>query len=637
MATASAGVSTASLRAQLPLALPSTFPLAGAAPYHLRIHEDIGQGDRSDAASRTAGSDLADPHHDGSELYVERFDDAAVLRLRAPDGAADAVFLRYVRDGEARTVGATASSQGTGETWWHAEVPLRNPILSYRWLLTGGRLGYRWVNGSGTHGHEVPRTDDFELTAAPGGPDWHLSSVVYEIFIDRFAASGDRQPTPSWALRRDWDSRPEAGTRNTNRELFGGDLAGIEHHLDWIESLGANTIYLTPFFPAESNHRYDPASFDEVGPSLGGDTALASLERAAHARGMKIIGDLSLDHSGGRHEWFTRAQGDPQSVERSFFLFDRSETYGYAAWLGYRDMPRFDWRSPVLRERMSEVVRGWLDRGLDGWRIGAAAMVGRYDDVDLNAEIARSIRAQVGDSLLIGEYWHDFQPDLDGRGWHGVMNYAGFLRPVWSWLRGAPEAAALVDVFSAAPAPTYTGMQAADVMRSARAGVPWEASLHSWLLLDSHDTPRFGHIAGSRARQLVGVGLQMTTPGVPVVFAGAELGLSGTSGHDARRTMPWSDPAQWDEVLLGEYRRLIALRRSSDALARGGIRYVHVSDDAIAYLRETRMERVLCLAARAPHDPISVPFRELETLYGDDARNSVLPAHGPAFHVWRIA
>ena len=583
-----------------------------------------------------AASGLADPHHDGSELYVERFDDAAELRVRVPDGAAESVLLRYVRDGEARTVEATAGSRGDGDTWWHAEVPLRNPILSYRWLLTGGRLGYRWVNGTGTHAHEVPPTDDFKLTAEPGGPDWHLSSVVYEIFIDRFAAGGGRPATPAWALRRDWDWRPEAGTRNTNRELFGGDLAGIEQHLDWIETLGANTIYLTPFFPGETNHRYDPASFEEVDPLLGGDEALASLERAAHARGMRIVGDLSLDHSGSQHEWFRRAQTDPGSVERSFFLFDRSETHGYASWLGYKDMPRFDWRSPALRERMSEVVRRWLDRGLDGWRIGAATMVGRYEDVDLNAEIARWTRAQVGDALLVAEYWHDFRPDLDGRGWHGVMSYAGFLRPVWWWLRDAAETADAFDVFSAAPAPTYTGKQVADVMGSVRAGVPWEASLHSWLLLDTHDTPRFGDVTGSRGRQLVGVGLQMTTPGVPMVFAGAELGLHGTTGHDARRTMPWDDAAQWDEVLLGEYRRLIALRRSSDALARGGVRYLHVSDDAIAYLRETRVERVLCLAARAPHDPISVPFGELDTLYGEDAHDGILPADGPAFHVWRI-
>ena len=80
----------------------------------------------------------------------------------------------------------------------------------------------------------------------------------------------------------------------------------------------------------------------------------------------------------------------------------------------------------------------------------------------------------------------------------------------------------------------------------------------------------------------------------------------------------------------------IALRRSSDTLARGGMRYVHVGPDAIAYLRETPSERLLCLASRAPHEQIRVPWRELETLYGDDANDGALPADGPAFHLWRL-
>jgi len=579
---------------------------------------------------------LVEPHHDGSELYVERFEDSAELRLRVPDGAADSVFLRYVRDGEARTVEATAAARTAGETWWHAEVPLRNPVLSYRWLLTGGRLGYRWVNGTGTHRHEVAPPDDFKLTFDAGGPGWHLTSVVYEIFIDRFAAGGDRRAIPEWAFRRDWNSPPEVATRNTNRELFGGDLAGIEQRLDWIEALGANTIYLTSFFPAESTHRYDVASFDHVDALLGGDDALISLEKAAHSRGMKVVGDLPLDHSGDRHEWFRRARADPSSVERTFYLFDRAETHGYATWFGYKDMPRFDWRSVVLRERLGEIIRSWLDQGLDGWRIGAANMVGRYEGLDLNAEVARWTRSQVGDALLMAEIWNDARPDLDGLGWHGAMSYAGFLRPVWWWLGGEEQTSESFDVFSVVPAPRYTGTDAVAVMRSAQAGVPWEVSLHSWLPLDTHDTPRFRNVAGSRERQLVGIGLQMTMPGVPLVFAGAELGLRGASGHDTRRTMPWDNPSDWDEILLVEYRRLIALRRSSDALARGGIRYLHASNDAIVYLRETRVECVLCLAARAPHLPIAVPFREFETLYGDDAHNGILPAGGPAFHAWRV-
>jgi alpha-glucosidase len=173
-------------------------------------------------------------------------------------------------------------------------------------------------------------------------------------------------------------------------------------------------------------------------------------------------------------------------------------------------------------------------------------------------------------------------------------------------------------------------------MRAFRAGVPWQSTLHSWALLDSHDAPRFRTVTRSRERHIVGVGLQMTTPGVPMIFAGDELGLEGEWGEDGRRTMPWDLPERWDTELFEEYRKLTSLRRSQGALARGSIRYVHVSEDAIAYVRETPDDSLLCLATRAPHDAIQVPFPQLETLYGEDAHDGVLPAGGPAFHVWRL-
>src|SRR2546430_11301932 len=98
-------------------------------------------------------------------------------------------------------------------------------------------------------------------------------------------------------------------------------------------------------------------------------------------------------------------------------------------------------------------------------------------------------------------------------------------------------------------------------MRRFRAGAPWSSTLHSWTLLDSHDTARFRTVAGSRERHVVGIGLQMTTPGVPMVFAGDELGLEGGGREDARRTMTWDRRDSWDTALLDGYRRLIALRR----------------------------------------------------------------------------
>jgi alpha-glucosidase len=528
-----------------------------------------------------------------------------VLRLRSPDGAAARVWLRYLEDGEPHVAEAVVDEESDGERWWRAEAPVANARLRYRWLLDGGDAGYRWVNGTGLHARDVPAADDFVLDRDPGAPEWHAGSVVYEIFPDRFARGGVDAPAPAWAVPRPWDAPPEGRGPSTPFELYGGDLRGVERHLDHVEALGANVLYLTPFFPARSTHRYDASSFDVVDPLLGGDEALRSLLGAAHARGMRVVGDLTLNHCGAGHDWFVDG-------ERELFFFDGSPPDGYACWLGVASLPTLNWGSQELRARMDRVFRRWLDEGLDGWRIDVANMIGRHRELDVNHDVARWARERIDGRLLLAEHGHDFRPDLDGLGWHGVMNYAGFLRPVWWWLSGG---AIDEDVFFRTPAPAYGGAEMADVMRAYRAGVSWDAILGSWTLLDSHDTARFRTVAGSRERHVAGIGLQMTTPGVPMVFAGDEVGLEGDWGEDARRTMPWERPETWDRELLAAYTRLIALRRGSDALARGGLRYAHVGDDVVAYLRETRDEALLCIASRGAHEPLPRALRGGEALF----------------------
>jgi alpha-glucosidase len=601
--------------------------------------------------SPLVGTELGEPHHDGSELYLlERPlkpGDEAVVRLRVPRSAEpETVLVRYLHDGEPRAVRAEPDEENERETWWRAAFPTWNPSTRYRWLLDGGDAGWTWVSGAGAAAGDVTDADDFVVSHDPGGPAWHLDGVVYEIFPDRFASSGLDVAAPEWAERRPWDASPATRGVQSARELYGGDLRGIEQRLDHVESLGASVLYLTPFFPARSIHRYDATTFDRVDPLLGGDEALDSLLRAAHGRGLHVLGDLTVNHTGVGHEWFLAAQADPGATERSFYLWDEAEDAGYHSWLGHASLPKLDWRSPELRERFAAIVRAWLERGLDGWRIDVANMTGRHNESDLHLDVARFLRAAAGDAPLIAEHAHDYRADVPGGGWHAVMNYAGFTRPTWTWLRREELSAELQREFWGLPVgmPRFGGAATAAAMTAFRTGVPWSVVAHSWSLLDSHDTPRFRTIAG-RAHQLVGIGLQMTMPGVPMVFAGDELGLEGEWGEDSRRPMPWGRPDAWDAGLLEEYRRLIALRRSSHALRHGGCRWAHVDADCLAYLRESASERLLCVASRDVHAPLRLPLallgaRGLDTLYGSDAMleggDALLPADGPSFHVWRL-
>ena len=138
---------------------------------------------------------------------------------------------------------------------------------------------------------------------------------------------------------------------------------------------------------------------------------------------MRVIGDLTLNHVGVAHDWFTAAWASPDAPERELFYFDDALPNGYESWLGIRTLPKLDWSSP-LRWRMAAVTRHWLEPPfeLDGWRIDVANMVGRYGELELTADVAREVRAALAtdpDAVLIAEHGHDYRDDLLGDGWHG--------------------------------------------------------------------------------------------------------------------------------------------------------------------------------------------------------------------------
>lgn len=370
---------------------------------------------------------LVQPHHDGSALYVRRapssVGDTAIVRLRVPAAAdVSTVSIRIVDDGEHRFIKAAPESVTDNETWWSAELPCPNRVLHYRFLLDGGPTGVRWLNAAGLWHRDVPDQADFKLTTYGNPPEWVKGSVVYQIFPDRFATTGKyREPVPEWATPKEWDDAVDGRGAKSAFELFGGDLDGVREHLGHLKDLGVNVIYLTPFFPAGSCHRYDATTFMAVDPLLGGDEAFDQLLEAAHAEGMRVMGDLTTNHTGNTHEWFVKAAADPDSEEHGFYLWEDDGTYG--AWLGIPSLPKLNYADEHLRERMflddDSVVRTWLRKGMDGWRIDVANMTGRYREQDFNHEVARLTREAAveerSDALVVAEHVHDYSLDLQGR------------------------------------------------------------------------------------------------------------------------------------------------------------------------------------------------------------------------------
>lgn len=619
---------------------------------------------------------LLTPHHDGSPLYVSdqapELGDVVTVRLRVPAGYGPlaAVRTRSNPDHEPEWTDAVRIGAADGWEWWKAPITVRNPRHGYRFVLQHVSGAVEWLNQTGIHRLETLDAEDFALVAQPAPPAWINDAVMYQVFPDRFARSeqADEHPTPDWAIPVTWDTPVDPVMPGRSQQFYGGDIPGIISKLDHMVALGINLLYLTPVFPAASNHRYDASSFEGIDPLLGGEAAYIHLVEEAHARGIRVIGDLTSNHSGDRHEWFQAAFGNPGAVEENYYYFTNDDNTEYESWLGTPTLPKFNWESQELRERFisgeESIVAKWLKPpyNADGWRIDVANMTGRLGDVDVNDEVRQLLRETMlrvnPDTVLLGESTNDAASDLQGDGWHGAMTYPSFTRPLWGWL-SAPDGEPYLTAqgesvtepwFFGQPIggiPRYTAADFVDAVVRFTSGIPWRVRLGNMQPLDTHDTARFATNAASGTVPLA-LGLSMTLPGLPVVFAGDEFGLTGTDGEMSRTPMPWgseSEPATAEALAV--YRSLIALRREHPALGTGGLRWVHVDDETIVFVRESAAESVLVMATRGGADVAlaagAVPGAAAASALFGDATLAVasdgsvaLAADGPAFAAWSL-
>lgn len=616
------------------------------------------------------------PHHDGSPLYVSNAEPAlgetVRVRVRVPIeyGPLTAVRTRSNPDREPAWTDAILIGSVDGWDWWEADVVVANPRHGYRWMLRHEDGRVQWLSQSGLHTLETLDAEDFALVASPAPPAWIHDAVLYQVFPDRFArsAQADRHATPDWAIAATWDEPVALVAPGRSQQFYGGDLDGVTGKLDHLVELGVNLLYLTPVFPAASNHRYDASSFLSVDPLLGGDEAYIRLIEAAHERGIHVIGDLTSNHSGDRHEWFLSALGNPAAPAEEFYYFTDEANTEYVSWLGYPSLPKFNWASEKLRDRFIDgpdsVVAKWLKPpfNADGWRIDVANMTGRLGDVDLNAEVRQLLRKTMIDinpeTVLLGESTNDASSDLQGDGWHGAMTYPSFTRPLWGWLSEPThepylnaEGEEVTDPwFFGQPIggiPRYTAAEFVGAVTRFTAGIPWRVRLGNMQPLDTHDTARFATHAAPGTIPLA-VGLSMTLPGLPVVFAGDEYGVVGVDGEASRTPMPWGSeslPETADRLAL--YRELIHLRRGHAVLATGGLRWVHVDDQSVVFLRESTEESVLVLASRGDVDielsATAVPAAaRAVALHGDATLatasdgSALISAAGPVFAAWAL-
>ena len=580
------------------------------------------------------------PHHDGSDLYVNNSapnrGDTVTLKVRVPHSYHfKEAYVRLYEDAEPRIFKLEEKSKIRNETWLQVKVRITNIHTVYRFVFVGEGK-FEWLNARGLSDHDVHSNCDFQIVAIPENPRWIKKSVFYQIFPDRFAKSGKVDITPDWAFPREWNLLPRGRGKYTGKELYGGDLWGVEDRLSYLQDLGINGIYLTPIFPGRSNHRYDATSFDVVDPVLGGDKAFISLIENARGRDIRILGDLTSNHCGEGHAWLAAAKKSKSSKERSYFYWDKAIKWGYVGWFGLASLPKLNYSSKELRKAVYEgknsIVKKWLSPkfGMAGWRIDVGNMTGVQGAENHHLEVMQGIRAAMqevnSDTWLVAENGDFLASDLNGLGWQGAMNYQGFLRPFWNWMNRNPE---ITGGFQGLPfsMPKINGIQLVESMKEFNSSIPWRSLTASMLILDSHDTARFRTVVlGDRDAHLAAMTMLMTYPGVPSIFAGDEIGLEGSWGEDARRTINWEDRSGWDTDFHASIKDLIAIRKKNHALVEGGLRWVSVEKDHLAYLRESKRETILVFISRKGTSTVidvgSLGYQISETLFGTPASGS---------------
>ncbi|MFM4649756.1 maltodextrin glucosidase [Aeromonas bivalvium] len=561
--------------------------------------------------------------HPQAAPWFQEESDSLLLTLFCEEGARiHEVWLRHEPDNEEYLLAMTRVATRERLGIWQARLPLALgqdlQLYCFKCLTHEGQW---WLHGAGISPAMPPREQHFRFNTRHQPPVWVQDQVFYQIFPDRFC-NGD----PSLSVRhheyeyggkavisKAWgEPVSQQGEGTASSEFYGGDLAGIDSKLHYLQSLGVTALYLNPIFASPSNHKYDTQDYYRVDPHLGSNERLAELTRHLRQRGMKIILDAVVNHTSTQHPWFCPprgAMGNPDSAFRKFYTFDQEGDY--VSWKGIRSLPKLDFASEQVQDAVyraeDAILRYWMrpPYQIDGWRFDVIHMLGERGTAEGNPGHVRAIRHTLKqenpEAYVLGEHFFEASQWLQGDQEDGAMNYYGFAHPIRAFLAGQDIAYHPIRI-SAAELDGW--------LKQARAHIPFKNQLAQLNLLDSHDTARFLHLLGEdRQRMMLAATLLLTYIGAPCIYYGDEVGLSGGNDPDCRRCFPW-DSTAWDHVLHEHYRRLTQIRRQRPSLRRGDAQTLYAGAHSYVFARTLQSDQVVVACNRHPTEPrtISLPL-----------------------------
>ncbi|GIM29884.1 alpha-amylase [Clostridium polyendosporum] len=365
-----------------------------------------------------------------------------------------------------------------------------------------------------------------------------------------------------------------------------GSLKNITSKLDYLKGLGIGGIWLTPIYKSPSYHGYDVVDYYSIKPEYGTMEDFEELLKEAHARDIKVIIDMVLNHTSDQHEWFKKSSAGDEKY-RNYYIWstcnpgtdktpmnDTPWTWNNGCYYynSFTDtMPNLNHNHGEVKQEIINIAKYWIDKGVDGFRLDAVRWT--YNRVEKGVEFWKWFREEVQKIkpgfYLVGEAWDSinisnqyenalgscFNFDLamdiiDKINW-GCLRYLGlsFERNYGTYYRG-------------------------------------NDNIHNSIFLSNHDQNRiYSELRQNRKNMEIAAALLLTLSGTPYIYYGEEIGMLGTkspSDAEVRKPMLWEAVESEEYIpssLLNLYKRLIKLRNNEVALRKGDFANINTSND----------------------------------------------------------
>ena len=484
---------------------------------------------------------------------------------------------------------------------------------------------------------------------------WYKDAVFYEVHVKAFA-DGDGNGI--------------------------GDFAGLTANLDYVKDLGVDCLWILPMYPSPlKDDGYDISDFYGIHPSYGNVEDFQKFLDAAHARGLRVIADLVMNHTSDQHPWFQASRGDRGAEYGDYYVWSDTDRKYQDARIIFVDTEKSNWTLdaargqyywhrffshqpdlnydvPAVRKAMLDVMRFWLDRGLDGFRCDAVPYLIEREGTSCENlaethEVLKSFREVIdreygGDRVLLAEanQWPEDVRPYFGNGDEFHMAFHFPLMPRLYMAVRREDRLPLLDIFTHTPAippncqwalflRNHDELTLEMVTNEERDYMYYAYASDPHMKLNLGIRRRLAPLLENDRRRIELMnGLLLTLPGSPIIYYGDEIGMGDNvylgDRNGVRTPMQWSrdrnagfstaeegrlylpvitDPVYGYQAvnvaaqratpssLLNTMRRLIATRRRSKAFGRGTIEFLRPRNTSVlAFLREYGDERILVVA-----------------------------------------